>query len=185
MDRPTKILYYLEMAKTAASRSTCIKQRHGAILVKDDEIISTGYNGAPRGTFNCTDLNICFREKHHIPYGTREELCGSVHAAQNAIINAARTDMLYSVLYIYAWDIGTNSIVKDPDMCLLCKRMVINAGIEEVVYADRDGLYYDPVRGYGYRIAKVEKWKTEYRDMLDRLLAVERRLRPIGGEELT
>ena len=100
MNRVDKINYYLDMAEVALERSTCLRRKWGAVIVKNDEIIATGYNGAPRGRKNCIDLNYCMREKMHIPRGERYEMCRSVHAEANAIISAARKDCLDATLYM-------------------------------------------------------------------------------------
>ena len=116
-----------------AGRSTCLRRCYGAILVKSDEIISTGYNGAPRGRKNCVDLNYCTREALNIPSGERYELCRSVHAEANAIISAARRDMVGGTLYLAGKDAVTGEILPDATSCAMCRRMIINAGLKEVV----------------------------------------------------
>ncbi len=130
--RIDKINYYLDMAEVALERGTCLRRNFGAIIVKNDEIISTGYVGSPRGRKNCCDLKYCTREKLQIPRGERYELCRSVHAEQNAIISASRKDMIDSTMYL----VGKNpdgSYVANARPCALCKRMIINAGIKEVI----------------------------------------------------
>lgn len=159
--RPDKPFYYLEIAKAVSTRSTCLNKHYGAVIVKNDEIISTGYNGAPRGKTNCIDVGSCYRIRNNIPRGTMYERCGSVHAEANAIISAARDKMLYSTMYVYGWDMSRNTLVKDPDSCMMCKRFIINAGIERVVFADADGIAYQERYGYGYRIRMVEDWVEE------------------------
>lgn len=131
--RRDKTNYYLDIAETVAERSTCIRRNFGAILVKNDEIIATGYNGAPRGRKNCSDLGTCLREKLGIPKGQRYELCRSVHAEANCIISAPRTDMLGSVLYLACHDAATGELYGDVEPCSMCKRQILNAGIEKVV----------------------------------------------------
>ncbi len=133
MERRSKINYYLDIAETAIERGTCIRRNFGAIIVKNDQIISTGYVGAPRGRKNCCDLEYCTREKLNVPRGERYELCRSVHAEQNAIINASRNDMLDSTLYLVGKDYKTGEYVENAKPCALCKRMIINAGIKEVI----------------------------------------------------
>lgn len=133
MERRSKINYYLDIAETAIERGTCIRRNFGAIIVKNDQIISTGYVGAPRGRKNCCDLEYCTREKLNVPRGERYELCRSVHAEQNAIINASRNDMLDSTLYLVGKDYKTGEYVENARPCALCKRMIINAGIKEVI----------------------------------------------------
>ena len=109
MDRIDKINYYLDIAETVTKRSTCIRRNFGAIIVKNDEIISTGYNGAPRGRKNCCDLKSCLREELQVPRGERYELCRSVHAEQNAIISASRKDMLNGTLYLVGINYNDNT----------------------------------------------------------------------------
>ena len=125
-DRVSKHNYYLDIAQTVAERSTCLRKKYGAIIVKDDAIIATGYNGAPRGRKNCSDLNFCMREKLQIPRGERYELCRAVHAEANAIISAPRDQMLGSTLYQTCVSPEDGSIVGDICSCMMCKRMVIN-----------------------------------------------------------
>ncbi len=131
--RRDKINYYLDMAEVALERGTCIRRNFGAIIVKNDEIVSTGYVGAPRGRKNCCDLKFCLREKMQVPRGERYELCRSVHAEQNAIISASRKDMIDSTLYLVGKDYVTGEYVENARPCALCKRMIINAGIKEVI----------------------------------------------------
>lgn len=140
-ERPSKIDYYLYIAKTVASRSTCLRRKYGAIIVKNDSIISTGYNGSPRGTKNCIDLNECRREKLNIPRGQCYEMCRSVHAEQNCIINAERSDMLGGTLYLYGMNSNDDSLIENLDSCQLCKKLIINSGIEKVVVPRKDNRY--------------------------------------------
>lgn len=132
MERISKDNYYLDIAQTVASRGTCLRRRYGALIVKNDVIISTGYAGAPRGRKNCSDLGFCMRESLGIPRGERYEMCRSVHAEQNAIIAASRDEMLKSVLYLVGIDCATGGLVSDACCCQMCKRLIINAGIEYV-----------------------------------------------------
>lgn len=134
--RKDKINYYLDIAYTVAMRSTCLRRQFGAVLVKNDEIISTGYNGAPRGRENCVDLGECLREKMNIPRGERYELCRSVHAEANTIISAKRSDMLGSSLYLVCKDPTDDSYVSDTCCCSMCKRLILNAGIAKVYIRD-------------------------------------------------
>jgi dCMP deaminase len=136
MERVSKHNYYLDIAQTVAERSTCLRKKYGAIIVKDDVIIATGYNGAPRGRKNCTDLQYCMREKLQIPRGERYEMCRSVHAEANAIISAPRDQMLGATLYQTCVSPQDGSIVGDICSCMMCKRMIINAGISRVVFRD-------------------------------------------------
>ena len=138
MKRIDKENYYLDIAETVLERSTCLRRCYGAIIVKNDEIVSTGYNGAPRGRKNCMDLGYCTREAMNVPSGERYELCRSVHAEANAIISAARNDMIGSTLYMVCRDAKTNEIVAGTSPCSMCRRLIINAGIKRVVIRNTD-----------------------------------------------
>ena len=131
--RIDKINYYLDIAEATLERGTCLRRNFGAIIVKNDEIISTGYVGAPRGRKNCCDLKYCTREKLNIPRGERYELCRSVHAEQNAIISASRKDMIDSTLYLVGKNYNDGEYIANARPCALCKRMIVNAGIKEVI----------------------------------------------------
>ena len=131
--RRDKENYYLDIADSVSERSTCLRRRYGAIIVSNDEIISTGYNGAPRGRKNCSDLGRCTREELKIPSGQRYELCRSVHAEANAIISAPRRDMIDAVLYLSGREGASNQLLRDTTSCSMCRRMIINAGIRKVV----------------------------------------------------
>ncbi|NLP26231.1 MAG: cytidine deaminase [Clostridiales bacterium] len=131
--RRDKTNYYLDIAETVLERGTCLRRNFGAIIVKNDEIISTGYVGAPRGRKNCSDLGYCTREKLNIPKGERYELCRSVHAEANAIISASRNNLIGSILYLACHDAKTNEIYGDIEPCSMCKRLIINAGIIKVI----------------------------------------------------
>lgn len=133
MTRTDKVNYYLDIAETVAERGTCLRRNFGAIIVCNDEIVSTGYNGAPRGRANCIDLGVCIREKLGIPRGERYEICRSVHAEANAIISASRKEMLGSILYLVGKDAKTGEYVENASSCSMCKRQIINAGIEQVI----------------------------------------------------
>ena len=133
MERISKENYYLDIAETVLERATCLRRVYGAIIVKNDEIISTGYNGAPRGRKNCVDMGFCTREAMQVPRGQRYELCRSVHAEANAIISASRRDMVGSTLYLVGKDAQTGSLLGDATSCAMCRRQVINAGISKVV----------------------------------------------------
>lgn len=135
-ERRDKINYYLDIAQTVASRSTCVRRHFGAIIVKNDQIVSTGYVGAPRGRANCTDLNYCTREKLAIPRGQRYELCRSVHAEQNAIIHAARSDMIGATMYLVGIECASGEYIEKANSCAMCKRVIINAGISTVIIRD-------------------------------------------------
>ena len=131
-NRTNKQNYYLDIADAVLDRSTCLRKKYGAIIVRNDEIISTGYNGAPRGRKNCSDLGRCMREELKIPSGERYELCRSVHAEANAIISASRRDMIGATLYLVGREANGN-LYKDAMCCSMCKRQIINAGIDRVV----------------------------------------------------
>jgi len=133
MDRKDKENYYLDIAEAVLQRSTCRRRKYGAAIVRNDEIISTGYNGAPRGRKNCLDRGVCLRDELGIPSGERYELCRSVHAEANAIISAARRDMIGSTLYLSGRDAKTGEILSDTSSCSMCRRLIINAGIVKTV----------------------------------------------------
>ncbi|MGN1030315.1 MAG: deoxycytidylate deaminase [Butyricicoccaceae bacterium] len=149
MVRRDKHNYYLDMAQVALERGTCLRRNFGAVIVNHDMIISTGYNGAPRGRANCIDLEYCIREQRKIPRGTQYEFCRSVHAEANAIISASREEMIGATLYLAGRDAQTGEIMTDANSCTMCKRLIINAGIERVVIR-RDNDRYD--------IIEVQEW---------------------------
>jgi len=149
MERRDKVNYYLDIAETVLERGTCLRRNFGAIIVKNDEIVSTGYVGAPRGRQNCIDMGECIRQKLNVPRGTRYELCRSVHAEANAIISAARSEMIGAALYLVGKEKNDGSLVKDAMPCSMCKRMIINAGIETVYIRDDKE---------NYRVYSVENW---------------------------
>ena len=149
MDRISKENYYLDIAETVAERSTCLRKKFGAIIVKNDSIISTGYNGAPRGRKNCDELGICMRDKLGIPRGERYELCRSVHAEANAIIAAPRDQMLGSTLYMACHDAKTDTLFPGTSSCMMCKRQIINAGISKVIVRDTKT---------EFRVIEVSSW---------------------------
>lgn len=136
LERRDKINYYLDLAEIVSQRTTCLRRRYGAVIVKNDEVISTGYVGAPRGRKNCSDIGECIREKLNIPRGERYELCRSVHAEANAIISASRRDMLGATLYLVGVEVSTGEYVSGGNSCSMCKRMIINAGISKVIVRD-------------------------------------------------
>ncbi len=149
MKRRDKINYYLDIAQTVAKRGTCMRRKFGCIIVQNDEIISTGYAGAPRGRQNCNEMGSCVREKLNIPRGQRYELCRSVHAEANAIISASRKDMIGATLYMACIHPQTGEVLPDTNSCSMCKRMIINAGIEKVIVRDDEN---------NYRICMVQDW---------------------------
>lgn len=132
ISRVSKDQYYLDIAKKVLKRSTCLRRMYGAVIVKNDEIVSTGYNGAPRGEVNCIDTGICERERLNIPKGERYELCVAVHAEQNAIISAARSEMIGGTIYIAGTEVSTGKDA-NPAPCMICRRMLVNAGIKRCV----------------------------------------------------
>jgi len=133
MERKDKENYYLDIAEAVLQRSTCRRRKYGAAIVLNDEIIATGYNGAPRGRKNCLDLGFCMRDELEIPRHERYELCRSVHAEANAIISAARRDMIGASLYLSGRDAKTGALLEDTMPCSMCRRMIINAGIEKTL----------------------------------------------------
>ena len=133
LDRIRKENYYLDLAQTVLERATWLRRVYGAIIVKNDEIISTGYNGAPRGRANCVDMGYCSREAMRVPRGERYELCRSVHAEANAIISASRRDMVGGTIYLVGRDARTGELLSDATSCPMCRRLVINAGLSRVV----------------------------------------------------
>ena len=148
MERIVKENYYLDIAETVLERSTCLRRQYGAIIVRNDEIVATGYNGAPRGRVNCSELGYCNREQLRIPSGQRYELCRSVHAEANAITKVAKSanNCDGSTLYITAAP------------CIECSKLIIQAGIRRVVYSDdyrsEEGL--DLLRRVGIECVQIE-----------------------------
>ena len=152
MKRRDRINYYLDIAWVVSERATCLRRKFGAIIVNNDEIISTGFNGAPRGRENCCDRNSCLREDMNIPKGQRFEICRSVHAEANCIISASRRDMLGSTLYLACRDAKTGEIDPNVDSCTMCKRLIINAGISTVIVRISEN---------EYKSITVEKWVSD------------------------
>ncbi len=149
MERRDKINYYLDIADVVSKRGTCLRRRFGAVIVKNDVVIATGYAGAPRGRKNCTDLGTCIRQQMNIPRGERYELCRSVHAEANAIICAEREKMIGSTMYLSGREVATGEYINNSNSCSMCKRMIINAGIERVVVRDTQD---------SYRVIDVSDW---------------------------
>jgi len=149
MERRDKINYYLDLADVVSKRATCLRRRYGAVIVKNDEVISTGYVGAPRGRMNCSDLGFCIRQQMNIPRGERYELCRSVHAEANAIISAEREKMIGSTIYLSGREVDTGEYITKSNSCSMCKRMIINAGIETVIVRDTEN---------EYRVIQVQDW---------------------------
>ena len=131
MQRISKDSYYLGIAAEVAKRSTCLRRQYGAVIVNHDEIVATGYNGAPRGDPNCCDVGACWRELNNIPHGEQYEKCVAVHAECNAIISASRREMLGSTLYLFGYENGQP--MEAPVPCIMCARMIKNAGIVKVI----------------------------------------------------
>ena len=152
MERISKENYYLDIAETVLERATCLRRVYGAIIVKNDEIIATGYNGAPRGRKNCVDLDYCTREALKIPSGQRYELCRSVHAEANAIISAARSETIGATLYMACVDPSTGALIPNSTSCSMCRRLIINAGIQRVVIRNTPT---------DYSVVHVEDWIRE------------------------
>nr|WP_326127584.1 deaminase [uncultured Oscillibacter sp.] len=152
MKRISKENYYLDIAETVLERATCLRRVYGAIIVKNDEIIATGYNGAPRGRANCVDLGYCSREAMRVPRGERYELCRSVHAEANAIISAARRDTVGGTLYLVGRDARTGGLLSDATSCSMCRRLVINAGLKKVVIRRTET---------EFEVVDVEEWIAE------------------------
>ncbi|MGI6054881.1 MAG: deoxycytidylate deaminase [Clostridium sp.] len=152
MERRDKVNYYLDLAEMVSQRSTCLRKHYGAVIVNNDEVVSTGYVGAPRGRRNCSDIGRCIREELHVPRGERYELCRSVHAEANAIISASRERMIGSSLYLTGVDARTGEYVENSSSCSMCKRMIINAGISRVYIRDTKN---------DYRVVEVEDWIRE------------------------
>ena len=149
MHRIDKENYYLDIAQTVLERSTCLRRHYGAIIVRNDEIVATGYNGAPRGRSNCNELAYCVREQMRIPRGERYELCRSVHAEANAIISASRNECIGATLYLVGRDALTGNLLSDATSCSMCRRTIINSGIERVV------IRRTPTE---YEIVPVQEW---------------------------
>lgn len=149
MQRIDKENYYLDIAQTVLERSTCLRRWYGAIIVRNDEIVATGYNGAPRGRANCCQLGTCIREQMQVPRGERYELCRSVHAEANAIISASRNECIGATLYLVGRDAITGKLLPDATSCSMCRRTIINAGISRVVIRRTETTY---------SVVNVQEW---------------------------
>ena len=152
MERRDKVNYYLDLAEAVSQRGTCLRKLYGAVIVKNDEVISTGYVGAPRGRQNCSDLGTCLRTQLGIPRGERYELCRSVHAEANCIISAPRSATLGATLYLAGRDAKTGELLPDATSCSMCRRLIINAGIQRVVIRRTPDQY---------AVVHVEDWIRE------------------------
>ena len=150
-NRIDKTNYYLDIAQTVAERCTCLRRHFGSIIVKNDTIVSTGYVGAPRGRVNCDDRGVCLRDELNIPRGERYEKCRSVHSETNAIIAAARDAMLGATLYLACVDAENNKLISGTSPCSMCRRQIINAGIERVVVRESKT---------DYTVYNVSDWVT-------------------------
>ncbi len=149
MERRDKVNYYLDLAQTVSQRCTCLRRHYGSVIVKNDEVVATGYVGAPRGRKNCTDLGYCIRTKLNIPRGERYELCRSVHSEANAIISAERKNMIGATLYLCGVEADNGRFIEKAMPCSMCKRMIINSGIDRVVIRDDHD---------NYRTYDVQEW---------------------------
>ncbi len=158
--RPSKDKYYLNIAKEVAQRSTCFRAKIGAVIIRGDQIVSTGYVGAPRKTKDCLERGNCLRDILNIPHGQRYELCRSIHAEQNALINAARagTSIFNGNMYLYGEDKEGKMINVFP--CFICKKMIINSGIENLICSREDG---------SLMAFKVNEWISDWqeKDIID------------------
>ena len=157
-NRIDKVNYYLDIAKAVASRSTCLRKKIGCVIVNHDEIIATGYSGAPRGRANCIDLGFCSKKKffpdvRHAGY----DACRSVHAEQNAMISAKRKDMMGATLYLLSYRTDTKEYDEGANSCQMCRKMIINSGIEQVIVRDDD---------QHYRVIQVKEW-VQHDDLLE------------------
>jgi len=162
-NRVSKNRYYLNIAEEVSRRSTCMSSQFGCLIVRDDQIISTGYNGAPRGTKDCMELGNCLRRKLNVPSGTQYELCRSVHAEQNAIINAARAgvSLLNGKIFLFGRKVleGDEQLISAYP-CFICKKMILNCGISEVIANDEKGEIVE------YKVADwIEEWAKN--DMIE------------------
>ena len=136
--RPGWDAYFIDIARAVAARATCLRRKYGAVITKNNTIVSTGYNGAARGVKDCLQAGHCTRRILKIPHGERYELCHSVHAEANAIIRASIEELTGATIYITGTDAEAGGeCLSEP--CMMCKRMILNAGIARVVYSGGDG----------------------------------------------
>lgn len=148
--RIDKVNYYLDIAETVASRSTCLRKKYGSVIVNHDQIISTGYSGAPRGRINCSDLGYCTKKKllpdeRHGGY----DACRSVHSEQNALISASRQEMIGGILYLVGYRTENHEYEKGAAPCLMCRKLIINAGLEKVIVR---------VNKEDYKVYPIQDW---------------------------
>ena len=160
MERRDKHNYYLDIAETVLERGTCLRRNYGAIIVNHDEIVSTGYTGSPRHRKNCIDLGECRRQKMNIPRGQRYELCRSVHAEANAIISASRSDMIGATMYVVGKEADTKELIENASSCAMCKRLIINAGIDKVIFRNTND---------EYTVVYVQTWIDNDESLTDEL----------------
>ena len=149
--RKDKINYYLDIAASVSERSTCLRRHYGCVIVKNDEIISTGYNGAPRGRKNCIDIGFCTKKKlfpdvRHGGY----DACRSVHAEQNALISARRNDMIGATLYLVLYNSETKEYEVGANSCQMCRKLIINSGIKKVIVREKNDK--------GFKVINVQEW---------------------------
>jgi len=155
MLRVSKEKYYLDLAKTLGQRSTCFRNKLGAIIVRDEQIVATGYIGAPRKTKDCIERNNCLRRELNIPHGQRYEICRSVHAEQNAIINAARAGVSILGGDMYLSGATAEGKKLDTFPCFICKKMIINAGLKRFICITKD----DKIK-----IFLIEDWVKQWQE---------------------
>lgn len=145
--RPGWDEYFIGIAKAVATRATCLRRKYGAVITKNNIIVSTGYNGAPAGMKDCFEVGKCTRKELQIPHGERYELCHSVHAEANAIMRASVDELWGSTIYIAGSDSANSECLSEP--CMMCKRMILNSRISKVVYADGKN---------GFHVIDPRKW---------------------------
>ncbi|MEW6418216.1 MAG: dCMP deaminase family protein [Nitrospirota bacterium] len=145
--RPDWDEYFIGIARAVSTRATCLRRKYGAVITKDNIIVSTGYNGAPAGMKDCLEVGKCTRKELQIPHGERYELCHSVHAEANAIIRASVDELRGSTMYISGVDEKGSECNSEP--CMMCKRMILNSKIEKVVFSDGNN---------GFIVANAKKW---------------------------
>jgi dCMP deaminase len=145
--RPDWDEYFIGIAKAVASRATCLRRKYGAVITKNNIIVSTGYNGAPAGMRDCLEVGRCTRKELQIPHGERYELCHSVHAEANAIIRASVDELWGATMYIAGSDNDKGECLSEP--CMMCKRMILNSRVAKVVYSDGKN---------GFAVIDPKKW---------------------------
>lgn len=167
MGRLSKDEYYLDIAKSVSKRSTCLKRQYGAVIVNNNRIISTGYNGAPHDCVNCCDVGIC--DRMNVAHNSDYTTCRAVHAEMNAIIQATFSEMKDSTLYLVGFD--KDGSIDDPDCCPMCKRCIINAGIKKIVFGNdvgvvRNAYTHDWIADFDSKFKKDDSDKTIARVIL-------------------